>query len=331
MYRRQFLATTRHGVTRAREYQPNRWAVDRVLAGYDVRCLACDPLNPATLFAGTQGDGVFLSTDAGDNWRPAGLEGRVVKSVAASLFQPGTVLAGVKPAGVMISPDHGGSWRELPGFAAIPGRAQWYSPAEPPGDAYVKALALSPTNPAVIIAGIEAGAVVRSTDGGETWSDHREHAVRDCHTLVFHVTHGEWCYEAGGTGAAVSEDFGETWQRPVEGLSRRYCWAVAADAVHPEIWYVSASPSARAAHHSDRADAGIYRKRGDHDWELLAGGLPDPIDDLPMTLLTDPEISGHVYAGLRSGAIWYSRNYGDTWDRLPFALDQIDQMMIGLC
>jgi photosystem II stability/assembly factor-like uncharacterized protein len=67
----------------------------------------------------------------------------------------------------------------------------WLSPAEKPFIGYVQAIALSPTNPNVIVVGIEAGAVVRSQDGGQIWSDHRRGALRDRHTLVFHATCGD--------------------------------------------------------------------------------------------------------------------------------------------
>lgn len=53
-------------------------------------------------------------------------------------------------------------------------------------------------------AGIELGAVVRSEDGGRTWSGHRHGALRDCHSLTFHHSHAQWVYEAGGTGGGAA-------------------------------------------------------------------------------------------------------------------------------
>src|SRR5512138_2557047 len=95
------------------------------------------------------------------------------------------------------------------------------------------------------LVGIEAGAVVRSIDGGITWQDHRQGALRDCHSITFHASDGAWAYEGGGSGAgvAISQDGGNTWNQPKAGLDRHYGWACAADPVDPALCYVSVSPS----------------------------------------------------------------------------------------
>ena len=50
-----------------------------------------------------------------------------------------------------------------------------------------------------------AGGLNRTEDGGQTWTRHRPGAVRDCHSMTFHVTNGDWIYESGGTGVAVTD------------------------------------------------------------------------------------------------------------------------------
>ncbi len=69
---------------------------------------------------------------------------------------------------------------------------------------------------------------MRSTDGGETWFDHAPGAQPDVHSVVWHPT-GARAFEAGGGGAAWSDDGGATWQPADEGRDRHYTWAVAAD------------------------------------------------------------------------------------------------------
>lgn len=325
------LATTGHGVARATTHRGEReWSVDMTLADRDVRCLAADPMRPRIVYAGTQGTGVLRSDDGGLTWQPSGLAGSIVKSLAVSGVAPETVSAGTKPARVFVSRDGGATWHELTGFRRIRSRWLWFSPAERPYTAYVQALAFSPSDASIIIAGIEAGAVVRSTDGGKTWSGHRGGALRDCHSLVFHPVHGEWVYEGGGTGAgvSVSRDAGATWTQPRTGLNRHYGWAVAADCDHPEVWYASLSPGPLKAHSADNAQAAIFRATGGAGWQQLSGGLPHPLNAMPYALLADPVASGQVYAGLSNGEVWHSDDYGDTWRKLPLDLPAVHSMIL---
>ncbi len=327
-----FIATTGHGLARAAPTTDRKWAVDSLLADQDVRCLAADPHSRDVVYTGTQGNGVLRSVDGGKTWQPAGLAGHVVKSIAVSPSEPGAVYAGTKPALVFVSRDGGAQWEELSAFRRIFSRRFWLSPAEKPFIAYVQGIALSPTDPKVIVAGIEAGAVVRSTDGGKTWQDHRKGALRDCHSITFHAANGDWVYEGGGTGggAAFSHDAGSTWTQARQGLDRHYGWAAAADPARPDLWYVSLSPGPMKAHSADNAQAHIFRSMGGGAWEKLSGGLPQPLNYMPYTLLTDPDAPGHLYAGLSNGDVWHTANYGDHWQQLPFNLEAIRTAMIML-
>jgi hypothetical protein len=234
-----------------------------------------------------------------------------------------------------VSRDQGSTWTELTGFRKVR-RWFWFSPAEPPAlTPYVQSIALSPADPNVIVAGIEAGAVVRSEDGGRTWVGHRPGAVRDCHSMTFHATDGNWVYESGGTGVAFSRDGGNTWKQPRPGLDRRYGWACAADPARPEVWYASASPmlvdgkpGPPAAHVDGKANAYIFRSIGGAPWQKLTGGLPEPINYMAYALLTDPAAPGHVYAGMSNGEVWHSTNHGDRWQQLPFNLKAVQRVMV---
>ena len=213
----------------------------------------------------------------------------------------------------------------------------WFSPADPPGiEPYVQAITISPQAPDIILAGIELGGVLRSSDGGLSWSRHRKGAVLDCHSLKFHPTNGNWVYEGGGGGAAVSQDGGLTWRKPKLGLKKTYGWMVAADPARPEIWYLSASsmPSLLRgefippAHNDGHANASIFRSVGGAAWEQLSGGLPEPLDFMAYGLITDPLAPGHLYAGLSNGEIWSSTDYGDHWLCLPVNLGSIQRSLV---
>ena len=334
MNKKIFIANTGKGLTRAECQKNETWVVEYLLEDQDVRCLATNPLNPEIIYAGTQGNGVLRSNDRGKTWQPVGMSGQIIKALAVSSIDSDVIYAGTKPACIFVSHDGGQSWTELDAFRRIRSRRFWFSPAERPFTAYVQGIALSPTDPSVIIVGIEAGAVVRSEDGGQSWSDHRQGASRDCHSIIFHARDGNWVYEGGGTGAAVSRDGGKSWQQPKAGLDRRYCWACAADPHRPEVWYISASRSfsftkfAPQAHIDGQANAYIYRSIEDAPWQKLSGGLPQPLDYMAYALLTDPVAPGHLYAGLSNGDVWRSTDYGDSWIRLPFNLKGIHRTLI---
>lgn len=348
-----FIATTGDGLARATHNGGDSWSVEQRLAGQDIRALAADPHNPDRLYAGTAQDGVLRSDDRGASWRPVGLAGHAIRAIAASPTEPDTVYAGTKPPALYISRDGGASWRELEALRAKR-RPWWFSPAEWPPTPYVQTLALSPTDPGVILVGIELGALLRSGDGGATFSDHRPGAVRDCHTVTFHPTNGDWAYVGGGDGAAFSQDAGQTWTKPQRvdlssvwmqvsgsgkrdpaepggGLDRFYGWAVAGDPAQPDTWYFSAAPGPAQAHgHNGNAQAHIFRHRDADGWQALAGGLPQPLGYMPYTLITDAGAPGHIYAGLDNGDIWHSDDHGERWVQLPVKLATIHRVLLAL-
>ncbi len=337
MTARTFLATTGHGLARASSAN-DAWRVEHLLSDQSLLCLADDPHNSNTAYAGTRGNGVLRSTNGGQTWEAAGLPGRIVKALAASRAQPNTVYAGCKPPALFVSRDGGQTWTEIESFQRV--RSWWWrSPAESDLGAYIQGIALSPADPNVIVVGIEAGAVVRTADGGQTWEGHRPGSLRDCHMIIFHATNGDWVYEAGGTGvgAACSRDGGHTWHQPKSGLDRHYGWAVAADPARPEVWYMSASPMfaksqffVPAAHVDGEANAYIFRSAGGAAWQKLGGGLPQPLNHMAYALITDPHAPGHLYAGLSNGDVWRSTDHGDSWVQMPFNLKGIHRTLIML-
>jgi len=330
-----FLAATGKSLARA-EFIGGQWQTSHQLEGIRINCLVSDPTQPQKAYLGTQEQGILVSGDSGQNWESLGLEKIPVKSIAASPHNPQTIFAGCKPVSLYVSRNGGKSWSELEGLRQAR-QWWWFSPAEPPDwRPYVQALTISPIDPDVILAGIELGGVLRSADGGQTWSKHHRGAERDCHSLRFHSTQGKWIYQGGGGGSAFSQDGGLTWRKAKNGLGTKYGWMVAADPQRPEVWYFSASHMPKLwrgeftppAHHDGQANAHIYRSVGGAAWEQLSGGLPEPLNYMAYALITDPDAPGHLYAGLANGDVWHTENYGDTWGRLPFNLGGIHNSMI---
>jgi len=318
--RRIFLAIADRRAVRAEQTDSEGWQVETVLAGPAPVTLATDPNHPDVVYAGTQGNGVYRSDDRGRSWASLGMAGLIVKSLAVSPHDSQVIYAGVKPAAVYKTTDGGNRWTKLEAFHRIPNRWWWFSPAEPPFRAYVNAVSVSPTEPDVVLAGIEFGAVVRSEDGGRTWSGHRHGALRDCHLLAFHQSDGQWMYEAGGTGggAAMSRDGGRTWKQPKSGLAKKYGVVCAADPERPEVWYIALAPGPGKAY-GENPEAYLYRRSAGADWQSI-GWEPHPMGQMPRSLVTCNDAPGHLFVGTTYGDVWHTTDYGDTWDRLPFDL-----------
>lgn len=224
----------------------------------------------------------------------------------------GALYAGCEPSMLFVSRDRGETWSELASLREIPSAPTWSFPPRP-WTSHVRWIAPSPHDAALLLVGIELGGVMRSLDGGETWSDHRPGAQLDCHSLAWHPTAPGRAYEAGGQGAAWSDDGGETWQAADDGRDRHYTWAVTVDSKDPDCWFVSASTGPFAAHGSGSAEALVYRRRGTGPWEAL---VPRPLESMPYALVF---AEGLLAAGLADGTVYASRDGGDSWELVPLA------------
>ena len=275
------------------------------------RCVAVDPKDPDTLYVGTSGEGLFKCTDGGESWEElSGIEHPRVTAVAVSPTD-GAVYAGTEPSALFVSRDGGASWRELEGMRNLPSTSTWSFPPRP-WTSHVRAIALSHADPNLVVAGIELGGVVRSTDGGETWQDQRPGAQADCHSLAAHPNVPELLYEAGGGGFAQSRDFGDSWESADEGMGLHYVWGLAVDAEDPELVYASAAFGPARAHGSGPSDAAIYRRAEGGRWESVLEGMAA----FPYALCSDPETPGALYAGLGDGTILHSADAGEGWEEV---------------
>jgi hypothetical protein len=286
-------------------------SVETGLDGRGARCLALDPQDPDTLYVGTSDEGIFKSEDGGGTWEKlSGIEHPRVTAVAVSSAD-GAVYAGTEPSALFVSRDGGLSWRELEGMRNLPSAPTWSFPPRP-WTSHVRAIALSYADPNRVVAGIELGGVVRSTDGGVTWQDQRPGAQADCHSLFAHPGAPELLYEAGGGGFAQSTDFGESWEAADGGMDLHYVWGLAADAEDPSLVYTSAASGPGRAHGRGSSNATIYRRSGNGRWQPVLEGLAA----FPYALCQDPETPKMLYAGFGDGTILRCTDAGAKWEEV---------------
>src|SRR5215207_8640586 len=201
------------------------WRTTLSLMGSGAQCLALDPYDADTVYAGLREGGVRRTTDGGVSWVDCELPQPAVFSVAVSAAD-GAVYAGTEPSALYRSDDRGETWRELAALLELPSRPTWSFPPRP-WTSHIRWIAPSPHEAGPLLVGVELGGLMRSIDGGETWQDHRPGAQRDVHSLAWHPQVEGRAYEAGGGGAAWSEDGGETWREADAGRDRHYTWSVA--------------------------------------------------------------------------------------------------------
>jgi photosystem II stability/assembly factor-like uncharacterized protein len=297
------------------------WIVELSLQGSGAQCLAVDPADPDTVYAGLRERGLRRTRDGGRTWDELALPEPSVFSLAVSAAD-GAVYAGTEPSRLFGSDDGGDTWRELERLLELPSRANWSFPPRP-WTSHVRWIAPSPHAADVLLIGIELGGLMRSTDGGETWEDHRPGAQADVHSLTWHPRVPGRAYEAGGGGSAWSDDWGDTWHSADDGRDRNYTWSVAVDPEDPARWYLSASTRPLAAHGGRDPQARVYRRNDGEPWRALAGGLPEPLPAMPYALVAT---DGRLLCGLANGQVWQSRDAGDSWTMCALRGDALTEL-----
>lgn len=204
VYSRKLCIATYAGIYRSddrgRTWRPS----NRGFAVEDsVVSLFQNPSVPETLLAGTDDDGLYISTNYGKDWTKTSLpSGNLqVGPVAIDPRRPETILASITYDGIygMLyrSTDGGKSWT-----ISDPNR---YWP-------YAQALAFHPVRDGVVYAGTYPHGLFRSTDSGATWhslsSSLSEYDVR---SVAFDPHQESTIYVGSVRGLFKSEDGGASW------------------------------------------------------------------------------------------------------------------------
>lgn len=311
------------------------WAIEKG----PVMCVTVDPGDPKNVYAAISGSGVFRSDDNGRSFEPSGNQFRSLRvwalavSAAERGDDGGVVYAGTMPSAMYRSEDGGRNFRELTGFQDVPGQENWSFPPQPTTH-LVHVIAAPHTEPATVMAGIELGGIVRSTDGGETWNQVAG-AGDDVHTLLTHPQAPGRYYEADGAGFVESKDYGQTWKVACEGIPDevRYFYSMAVDPGDPQNILISASrdqysghalrPNTLAFDRTVKIDfpvwSTLYRKQGDADWREIRDGLPDPNGSPLGRLATNPAEGGVFYYWTVAGELYRSADGGDRWEHIECA------------
>ncbi|CUU07928.1 Uncharacterized protein JGI1_01939 [Candidatus Thermokryptus mobilis] len=133
-----------------------RWKA-LALKGIGIRVLVQSPHNSDVLFAGTESDGIFKSSDGGKSWKKVndGLTSLTIYTIAFDPKNDKVIYSAGFKTGICVSNDGGETWKcsekGLDGFNSI------------------HSIAVHPDKPNFIVIGTIDGGVFISADGGKTW------------------------------------------------------------------------------------------------------------------------------------------------------------------
>ncbi|MDX1486268.1 MAG: hypothetical protein R3229_17480 [Alphaproteobacteria bacterium] len=326
---------TEHGVVTALSRDGHAWeTVERGLKSWAIPELAVSPEAPNKLYAGTRGDGVWVSEDFGETWtKPCyGKRGPgKVRCVTVDPHEPKRIYAGTEPIDLFVSEDECATWRRIDAIWDIPYVATIGYPVatvEP----HLRDLVVDPSDPDTLYAALQVGYMAKSTDGGESWKLIDENLDCDVHTIVIDPADPKHLLIAtGGNGARsgdapgralyASSDGGENWTPAAMNFTNEYSVPIAIDPRDPKTVYsaIANGPPSRWRKRETGAESEMIRsKDGGATWEAMDGGIPSA--DFPEAIVVDGEAEGRIYAGCRSGTFYASDDAGETWTPLDLGL-----------
>ena len=239
---------------------------------------------------------------------------------------PGRILAGASPIDVYRSDDQGASWRKL----ATPKIA---THCTGPFASRVMRLAQNPKNPDEIFAALEINGVMRSTDGGETWTDCSEGLIKlaelphlkskivsdttaegmlDGHAVTIDPAAPDQPILALRMGLFRTTDHGKTWQDMEVGRfsPTTYGRDVKISPSEPSTLYAALSVAA-ASH-----DGGLYRSEdGGKTWKRFD---KVQVHGTIMSIGLHHSDPKQVYIGARyDGEVFGTQDGGASWQAMP--------------
>lgn len=258
--------------------------------------ISIDRANPDRLIASSRNGNVFLSTNAGREWRRLPfpyIPGAAIEALKIHPKDSQYFLAAVADetgdyAGLYESRDGGATWKHVKEFE---GQA-------------VFSLAFFLADPSVIGAGTRGGVWV-SRDMGRTWKKIQRDGQpgptpvmslafdpKDANTVYAGTTHLPW----------KTTDGGRTWKSIHHGMiDDSDVFSIHVDSKSPERVYASAC-------------SGIYASTTRGEQWRKAQGIPGT-DRRTHVVTEDPAYSHLIYAGTTAG-LWKSADAGGTWRKL---------------
>jgi photosystem II stability/assembly factor-like uncharacterized protein len=260
--------------------------------GGDVRSLAADPSDPRRVYLGTSDGVLYRSDDSGRRWQrlSPGFPHRGVSLDDIVVTPTGVVLVGHwevqgSGGGVARSVDGGRTFTLLEGMRGQP----------------VRALAVAPSNPNLVVAGSLNG-VFRSLDGGRTWrpiTPEGHPDLRNVGSVTIDPSDPQIIYAGTWHLPWKTTDGGRMWQPvPTGMIDDSDVMTLTVDRSNTRNVFATAC-------------SGIYRSAdGAQKWTRIRG-IPSS-SRRTRAFAQSPDDTNRLYAGTIQG-VWMSEDGAATW------------------
>lgn len=302
------------------------------LGDWEIPKLAVSPARPHVVFAGTRGDGVWVSEDSGKSWKKPcyGKRGPgKVRCVSLDPHDPDTVYAGTEPIDIFVSRDRAKSWERLDSVWSVPYVATVDYPVSTV-EPHVRDITIDPENSKIIYAALQVGYMLKSTDGGKSWKLLDKGVDADVHTIVidprdtnalFIATGGHDFRKGQAPGRALyrSRDGGASWEPTAMDFPHEYSVPLVMHPKDPSVLFsalANGQPGQWRKRESGAESMLIRSKDGGKSWQALNGTMSTSGKDFPEAIALDPADPNRVYAAMRGGELYASADGGDRWEKI---------------
>ena len=303
----------------------SRLKVNEDLKGLHPTAIAIDPQNSNRVYCGTWNNGLWKTDNSGQTWEKTSLMiyNANITTVSVSPIEKGEegfnkLFVGTEPSIIYSSSDGGQTWKIIDGFNRLDSSSTWSFPPRPWTN-HVRWIEPDANKEDYLFVAIEAGALIKSFDGGKTWKDRVKNGPYDTHTLVSHKKAPQRLYSAAGDGYYESQDYGMTWKNSDKGLEdNTYLMSVAVDSKDPQNKVVSAASKAWKAHDRKNPESFLYRRSTedvDEKWELVTEGIFESNGTIISILESNSNIKDEFYC-LNNRGIYCSKDSGISWEKL---------------
>jgi photosystem II stability/assembly factor-like uncharacterized protein len=292
--------------------------------GGNILSVAVDPAAPSTIYVGTNGLGVFKSTDRGESWQgsSAGLfydSDLIIRALTIDPGTPATIYASTS-GGLFKSIDAGGRWTKL--TSGVPEYFQ------------ASCLAIDPAAPATLYAGTVSDGVFKSTDGGASWSAVNSglsgYNTLSIQTLLIDPSAHSTIYAGTFEGLYESTDGGESWRLVSLDEANWTIYALAIDPVAPAILYAGTSQGLYKS--KDKGASWTRIETGLHDSSVSGLALDPAAPNSLYALVSYPRTSySSSDPGSRgSPGVFKTTDAGATWSEIDTGLEPEDVSCLAI-